>query len=78
MRPLLIAGLVSIAVPAAAQQPNTQWIQQQLDATHQRIQQLERSIAAMEQPPVAQQKQQTNPFSTKWPPDLHQSVADAP
>ena len=72
MRPLFVAGLVAIAVPAAAQQPDPQWIQQQLDATRQRIQQLEHSLAAMEQPAAIKQPQQTDPFATKWPPDLHQ------
>ena len=78
MRPLFVAGLVSIAMPAAAQQPDPRWIQQQLDATRQRIQQLERSLAAMEQPAEARQKQQADPFAAKWPPDLHQSAGDVP
>ena len=73
MRPLLVVACVGISVTAAAQQPDPQWIQQQLDATHQRIQQLERSLAAMEQPPAANQPQQVDPFATKWPPDLHQT-----
>ena len=78
MRLLFVAALLSIAVPAAAQQPDPQWIQQQLEATHQRIQQLERSLAAMEQPPAARQPQPADPFAAKWPPDLHQSAGDAP
>ena len=78
MRLLFVASFVSIAISAAAQQPDPQWIQQQLEATHQRIQQLERSLAAMEQPAEAKQKQQTDPFAAKWPPDLHQTTGDAP
>lgn len=78
MRPLYVACLVSVAMPAAAQQLDPQWIQQQLDATHQRIQQLEHSLAAMEQAPAARQAQQADPFAPKWPPDLHQTVGDAP
>ena len=79
MRPLFVAGLVAIAVPAAAQQPDPQWIQQQLDATRQRIQQLEHSLAAMEQPAAAvRQQKQADPFGTKWPPDLHQTTRDVP
>lgn len=78
VRLLFVAGLLSIALPAVAQQPDPQWIQQQLDATQQRIQQLERSLAAMEQPAEARQKQPADPFATKWPPDLHQSAGDGP
>jgi hypothetical protein len=73
MRPLLVVACVGISITAAAQQPDPQWIQQQLAATHQRIQQLERSLAAMEQPPAANRPQQVDPFATKWPPDLHQT-----
>ncbi len=78
MRPLFVAGIVSIAMPAAAQQPDPQWIQQQLNATQQRIQQLQRSLAVMEQPAEVRQKQQADPFATKWPPDLHQAARDVP
>ena len=73
MRVLLVAGALGISATAAAQQPDPLWLQQQLDATHQRIQQLERSLAAMEHPPTANQPQQVDPFATRWPPDLHQT-----
>lgn len=78
MRLLFVAGLVATSVPAAAQQPDPQWIQQQLDATRQRIQQLERSLAAMEQPAAVSQPRQGDSFATKWPPDLHQTTGDVP
>ena len=78
MRWFFVAVLVGLSVPAAAQQPDPQWIQQQLDATHQRIQQLEHSLAAMEQPAAARQPEQADPFATKWPPALHQTTGDVP
>ena len=73
MRVLLVVASLGIYAPAAAQQTDPQWIQQQLDATHQRIQQLERSLAGMEHPPAGNQPQQLDPFATRWPPDLHQT-----
>jgi hypothetical protein len=73
MRALLVVASISISTAAVAQQPDPQSIQRQLDATHQRIQQLEHSLAAMEQPPAASHPQQADPFATKWPPDLHQT-----
>jgi len=78
MRPLIIAIIVSISVSAAAQQPDPQWIQQQLEATQRRIQQLEHSLATMEQPAGASQSHQADPFAAKWPPDLHQTAGDVP
>jgi hypothetical protein len=71
VRSLLLAGCVSVSVvaSASAQQPDPLWIQQQLEATQQRIQQLERGLAVME----ASKPQTTDPFATKWPPDLHQT-----
>jgi hypothetical protein len=71
VRSLLLAGCVSVSVlaSASAQQPDPQWIQQQLDATQRRIQQLERGIAVME----ASKPQASDPFATKWPPELHQT-----
>ena len=73
MRALLVVASIGMSVSAVAQQPDPQSIQRQLDATHQRIQQLEHSLAAMEQPPAPSKPQQLDPFATKWPPDLHQS-----
>jgi hypothetical protein len=73
MRALLVVAYIGMSVTAAAQQPDPQSIQRQLDATHQRIQQLEHNLAAMEQPPAPSKPQQVDPFATKWPPDLHQS-----
>jgi hypothetical protein len=72
VRSLLLAGCVSVSVvaSASAQQPDPLWIQQQLEATQQRIQQLERGLAVME----ASKPQTTDPFATKWPPDLHQTA----
>jgi hypothetical protein len=73
MRALLVVASIGMSVTAAAQQPDPQSIQRQLDATHQRIQQLEHSLAAMEQLAAPSKPQQVDPFATKWPPDLHQS-----
>ena len=73
MRALLVEASINISATALAQQPDPQSIQRQLDATHQRIQQLEHSLAAMEQPPAPNTPQQVDPFATKWPPDLHQT-----
>ena len=72
MRALLVVVSISMPVTAVAQQPDPQSIQRQLDATHQRIQQLEHSLAAMEELPAPNKPQQVDPFATKWPPDLHQ------
>ena len=72
MRALLVVASIGMSVTAVAQQPDPQSIQRQLDATHQRIQQLEHSLAAMEQPPALGHPQPVDPFATKWPPDLHQ------
>ena len=55
MRALLVVASISISATAVAQQPDPQSIQRQLDATQQRIQQLEHSLAAMEQPPAPSQ-----------------------
>ena len=55
MKALLVVASISISATAVAQQPDPQSIQRQLDATQQRIQQLEHSLAAMEQPPAASQ-----------------------
>jgi hypothetical protein len=73
MRALLVLASISVSATAVAQQPDPQSIQRQLDATHQRIQQLEHSLAAMEQPPAPSKPQQVDPFATRWPPDLHQT-----
>ena len=73
MRALLVVASVGMSVTAVAQQPDSQSIQRQLDATQQRIQQLEHSLAAMEQPPAPSQIHPVDPFATKWPPDLHQT-----
>jgi hypothetical protein len=73
MRALLVVASIGMSVTAVAQQPDPQSIQRQLDATHQRIQQLEHSLAAMEQPAAPSQPQPVAPFATKWPPDLHQA-----
>jgi hypothetical protein len=73
MRALLVVASIGMSVTAVAQQPDPQSIQRQLDATHQRIQQLEHSLAAMEQPPAPSKPQQVDPFATRWPPDLHQT-----
>ena len=73
MRALLVLAFIGMSATAVAQQPDPQSIQRQLDATQQRIQQVEHSLAAMEQPPAASQPQHVDPFATKWPPDLHQT-----
>jgi hypothetical protein len=73
MRALLVVASIGMSVTAVAQQHDPQSIQRQLDATQQRIQQLEHSLAAMEQPPAPSQPQPVDPFATKWPPDLHQT-----
>jgi len=73
MRALLVVASIGISAPAVAQQPDPQSIQQQIDATQQRIQQLEHGLAAMERPPAASQTPQADPFATRWPPDLHQT-----
>jgi hypothetical protein len=73
MRALLVVASISLSASAVAQQPDPQSIQRQLDATQQRIQQLEHSLAAMEQPPALGHPQPVDPFATKWPPDLHQT-----
>ena len=73
MRALLVVASIGMSVSAVAQQPDPQSIQRQLEATQLRIQQLEHSLAAMEQPPAPSKPQQLDPFATKWPPDLHQS-----
>jgi hypothetical protein len=78
LRAFHIAALISLAAPAAAQQPASQWIQQQLDATREQIRQLEHSLTAKEQASPAAQPQPGDPFATKWPPDLHQSIGNVP
>jgi hypothetical protein len=72
MRALLVVASINISATALAQQPDPQSIQRQLNATQQRIQQLEHSLAAMEQPPALSHPQPVDPFATKWPPVLHQ------